>query len=60
MKAIILAAGYATRLYPLTKDAAAFFFKVYNHPYVKAVLYGLRPVITGIILYADPCETKWK
>lgn len=31
---------------------ATFFFKVYNHPLVKAALYGLRPVITGIIIYA--------
>ncbi len=31
---------------------ATFFFKIYAHPKVKAVLYGLRPVITGIILYA--------
>ncbi len=32
--------------------AATFFFKVYNHPKVQAAFYGLRPVITGIILYA--------
>ncbi len=32
--------------------AAIFFFKVYKHPYVKAAFYGLRPVISGIILYA--------
>ena len=31
---------------------ATFFFKIYNHPYVKAALYGLRAVITGIIVYA--------
>lgn len=31
---------------------AAFFFKVYNYPKVQAALYGLRPVVTGIILYA--------
>lgn len=31
---------------------ATFFFKVYNHPRVQAALYGLRPVVTGIILYA--------
>ncbi|MCX8130981.1 MAG: chromate transporter [Clostridia bacterium] len=31
---------------------AAFFFRVYNYPKVQAALYGLRPVITGIILYA--------
>ncbi len=31
---------------------AMFFFKVYDHPMVKGALYGLRPVITGIIIYA--------
>ena len=31
---------------------ATFFFKVYNNSRVKAALYGLRPVITGIILYS--------
>jgi chromate transporter len=31
---------------------AAFFLKVYNNPHIQAALYALRPVITGIILYA--------
>ena len=31
---------------------AIFFFKMYKHPKVKAAFYGLRPVITGIIVYA--------
>lgn len=31
---------------------ATFFFKVYHHPSVNSVLYVLRPVITGVILYA--------
>jgi chromate transporter len=31
---------------------ASFFFKVYKHPLVKDILYILRAVITGIILYA--------
>lgn len=31
---------------------ALFFFKVYKHPLVSAAFYGLRPAITGIILYA--------
>jgi chromate transporter len=31
---------------------ASFFFKIYKHPAVKNVLYILRSVITGIILYA--------
>ncbi len=32
--------------------AAVFFFRVYNHPVVKGILSGLRPTITGIIIYA--------
>jgi chromate transporter len=32
--------------------AATFFFKVYKSKYVTAAFYGLRPVVTGIILYA--------
>lgn len=31
---------------------AVFFFRIYKHPKVKAAFYGLRPVITGIIIYA--------
>lgn len=32
--------------------AATYFFKIYNSSALKAALYGLRPVITGIIVYA--------
>lgn len=32
--------------------AAMFFFKLYKHRYVQGALYGLRAVVTGIILYA--------
>lgn len=31
---------------------ATFFFKIYANPSMQAALYGLRPVITGIILFA--------
>ena len=31
---------------------AAFFFKIYENKTVQSALYGLRPVITGIIAYA--------
>lgn len=31
---------------------AKFFFRIYNHSMVQAILYSLRPVTTGIILYA--------
>ena len=30
---------------------ALFFFKVYKHPCARTILYILRPVITGIIIY---------
>jgi chromate transporter len=32
--------------------AAMFFFKIYKSKYVSSAFYGLRPVVTGIILYA--------
>lgn len=32
--------------------AALFFTKIYRHEYVQAAFVGLRPVVTGIILYA--------
>ena len=31
---------------------ATFFFNVYKNQYVQAALYGLRPAIAGIVLYA--------
>lgn len=31
---------------------AAFFFKIQDHAWVKAVFYGLRPVVTGLIVFA--------
>ncbi|MUG71167.1 chromate transporter [Paenibacillus validus] len=31
---------------------AAFFFKFHRHTWVRASFYGLRPVVTGLILYA--------
>lgn len=31
---------------------AAFFIKIHRHKVVKAIFYGLRPVIFGLILYA--------
>jgi chromate transporter len=32
--------------------AAMFFFKIYKSKHVTSAFYGLRPVVTGIILYA--------
>lgn len=31
---------------------AAFFYKIHQHPFVRASFYGLRPVVTGLVLYA--------
>lgn len=31
---------------------ATYFFKISNHPTFQAILYGLRPVVTGIICFA--------
>ncbi|MFB5266081.1 chromate transporter [Paenibacillus enshidis] len=31
---------------------AAFFFKIHSYPWVKSSFYGLRPIITGLIVYA--------
>lgn len=31
---------------------AAFFYKIHRHRHVKAVFYGLRPVVSGLIVYA--------
>ncbi|MRN52190.1 chromate transporter [Paenibacillus monticola] len=31
---------------------AAFFYKIHSNPWVKASFYGLRPIITALILYA--------
>jgi chromate transporter len=44
--------GIAIPTIILVVIGATFFFKIYKHPKVKAAFYGLRPVITGIILYA--------
>lgn len=31
---------------------AAFFFQIHRHAWVRASFYGLRPIVTGLILYA--------
>lgn len=31
---------------------AAFFYKIHNHAWVRAAFYGLRPVVTALIVYA--------
>ncbi|WP_166242728.1 chromate transporter [Paenibacillus turpanensis] len=35
----------------LVIGAAAFFYKVHHNKWVKSAFYGLRPIVTGLILY---------
>ena len=42
MKALILAAGYATRLYPLTKEYPKPLLKVKNKPIIDYILNKLK------------------
>lgn len=44
MEAIILAAGYATRLYPLTKDTPKPLLKVANRPIIEHILAKIRKI----------------
>lgn len=44
MKALILAAGYATRLYPLTKEYPKPLLEVKNKPIIDHIIDKLRPV----------------
>ncbi|HIE52085.1 MAG TPA: nucleotidyltransferase family protein [Armatimonadetes bacterium] len=61
MKAVILAAGYATRLYPLTKNRAKPLLKVAGKPIINYTLERLQPlepvdrvyVVTNARFYSD-------
>lgn len=44
MKALILAAGYATRLYPLTKDLPKPLLKIAGKPIIKHILEKISPL----------------
>ena len=44
MKAIILAAGYATRLYPLTKDTPKALLPVAGRTILDRLLDGMRAI----------------
>ena len=50
--AIAALAGITIPVTILLILVALFFFKVYKHPVVTAVFYGLRPVVTALIMYA--------
>jgi glucose-1-phosphate thymidylyltransferase len=55
MKALILAAGYATRLYPLTRDTPKHMLEVGSRPMVEYVLDRLVPLegLDGIYLVTN-------
>ncbi|GGA27961.1 chromate transporter [Paenibacillus physcomitrellae] len=50
--AIVATAGIILPSLLIVILIAAFFFKLNSNPWVKSSFYGLRPVITGLILYA--------
>ena len=66
MKALILAAGYATRLYPLTKDKAKPLLPIKGTPIISYIIRRIEPieglnkiyVVTNQKFYSDFC--KWK
>ncbi len=50
--ALIATAGMTLPSLILVAALAAFFVRVHDHPGVRALFYGLRPVVTALILYA--------
>jgi len=66
MKALILAAGYATRLYPLTRDYPKPLLKVGHKPIINYIIDGLKELdeVDEIIVVANskfmPLFKKWK
>ncbi|MEB3101513.1 chromate transporter [Ferviditalea candida] len=50
--AIVATVGMVLPSLLLVILAAAFFIKIHRHRLVKAVFYGLRPVVFGLILFA--------
>ena len=66
MKAIILAAGYATRLYPLTKDTPKALLPVAGRTILDRLLDGMRaiPEIDHIHLVTNhrfaPAFEEWR
>ena len=64
MKAIILAAGYATRLYPLTKDFPKPLLKINNKPMINYIIDKIEELgITEIFIVTNnkfyPHFTEW-
>jgi chromate transporter len=49
--AVLSALGMAVPSFLLVVIAAAFYYKLHNHPLVQSAFYGLRPIITALILY---------
>lgn len=49
--AIASAAGMVVPSLVIVIAVAAFFYKIHHNNWVKAAFYGLRPIITGLIIY---------
>ena len=57
MKALVLAAGYATRLYPLTLDRPKALLEVGGEPMLDRVVERLRPMgVDGIVVVVCACS----
>ena len=54
MKALVLAAGYATRLYPLTLDRPKALLEVGGKPMLDRVVERLRPMgLEGVVVVTN-------
>jgi chromate transporter len=49
--ALIATFGMVLPSFILVSIAAAFYYRLHDHPLVKSAFYGLRPIITALILY---------
>ncbi|OWA36618.1 chromate transporter [Saccharibacillus sp. O16] len=50
--ALMATAGIVLPSLLLVAGLAAFFVRVHDHVYVRSIFYGLRPVVTALIIYA--------
>ncbi|RMF54901.1 nucleotidyltransferase family protein [Candidatus Woesearchaeota archaeon] len=63
MKAIILAAGYAVRMYPMTKKIAKPLINIADKPIIEYIIEKIRPITTKIYVVTNnkffPQFEKW-